>query len=105
MKSYSLTDAANLIIKEAEDEKSKYKTFRDTLIDFNIFYRGTINDGYYKNKKILLSKQFKYEYPKEAELYFEEYYTEQGFYQLKVTELGIKELYNFILRELGKELF
>lgn len=105
MESYKLTKAANMMVLEATKGKTKYQTLIATLTEYSIVRRGNVYDGFYKNKKILLNEQFKYEYPKETELYFEEYYTEQGFYQLKITEVGVKELYKFIIRELGKGLF
>lgn len=98
MKTYSLTKAANMMDIEGDTGKDRYHTLIRVFIRYSIIRRGTISDGFYKNGKLILTKEFKNQYPKEAELYFEEYYTKQGFYQLKLTEIGVKEICTFIIR-------
>lgn len=96
MESYYFRDAAKLMIHEDPREDkihSKYKDLESHLLNVGIISRGDyVHKGFRKNDIILLDEEFIKEFPKEANLYFEERIVNDKYYQLRITELGIKEL-------------
>lgn len=108
---YTLTDAAKIIIKDKslpEDKgKSEYRIFKENMIENGIFEEfKDYNIPSYKGKsKVRLTNEFKEAYPIEANKYFKEIGHENFGYQLKMTEEGVQKFYDFILKELEKELF
>ena len=62
------------------------------------------NGKYVKYNVLLLDDEFINEHP-EASVYFEEKIVNGKWYQLRITEKGVNELFDYIVHVLGKELF
>lgn len=113
MYNYSFTEAANVMISDLDFKeiqtvrkyRSKYDCLLQILMDVGIVYRGSYTNGrYVKENVILLDDDFIRNYP-EAKIYFDEILVNNKWYQLKITDTGVKNLFEFIRKVLEKELF
>ena len=110
MNSFCFSDAANIMLKSVNmrDKGIRMKSsyLEDILTGFDIIYRGdyTTQGRYVKQNVLLLNDEFIREHP-EASVYFEEKIVNGKWYQLRITERGVNELFDYIVHVLGKELF
>lgn len=114
MKSYSLREASEIMISNDTVEnyklfygstKSKYDILINDLVDYGFIYYDKHWLSQSNKKVYILTDDFKDCCPKEASLYFEEKWVYNKYYQLRINEEGIKNLFNFIVKLLGEELF
>ena len=109
MKSFCFSDAAEKMLKSIEmrDKGIRIKSsyLEDILTGFGMIYRCDYTNGkYVKYNVLLLDDEFINEHP-EASVYFEEKIVNGKWYQLRITERGVNELFDYIVHVLGKELF
>lgn len=102
---YIMCDNKDLDLDDPERSKSKYIRMRELFMECGIIRKGILTDGHIKVGKWILTDEFKKFYSYEANMYFDEIITRNGYYQLKITEEGVLNLGKFIVNELGKELF
>lgn len=109
MKSYCIKEAAKLMdiqpYYEYDIKKSKYTLLIDWLLSCGFVYYGKHILSNNNREVYILTDNFKRAYPNEAKLYFEERWVEGKYYQLRITEAGIENLFDFVLKILEKELF
>lgn len=109
MKSYCMKEAAKLMDIQPYDEndlnKSKYTLLVDWLISCGFVYYGKHMLSNSNRNVYILRDEFKSLYPNEAKMYFEEKWVEGKYYQLRITEEGIENLFSFVIKILEEELF
>lgn len=109
MKSYTLKEAAKIMdiqpICEDDIFKSQYKLLTTWLLNYGFVRYGRHMLSKSTNNVFILTDEFKNMYPHEAKLYFEERWVYNDYYQLRITEEGVKHLTEFVLNILKKELF
>lgn len=109
MKSYCIREAAKLMdiqpYDESDSNKSKYSLLVDWLLSCGFVYYGKHMLSNSNRDVYILSDTFKKAYPNEAKIYFEERWVKGKYYQLRITEEGVNNLFRFVLKILEEELF
>ena len=95
---YSLTETANILIPKEFCIKGvrRIDAFIAELKGSGIITKSRSMNKYIHNKYVLTSWVVN-NYP-EVQLYFENTWTDKGYYQLKVTEEGLRNIMNLIYK-------